>query len=242
MTAKNKKRYWEKKSEEFQQIVPLLNLCRKELIGLCCTEEPDFHLHFGDRTVGVEFSMLTCGEENSELNEYKKLLKEYAVKFDELKLNSSLYQNKPYRIKVWFEAGFKPHTSDGRKVRKHRDELFEDLTKLLFPSSDYIETQGNVIRVEPELSIVLEKSEFQICFINTILPIPLFSITNIIKAKETKLPNYKVLMRNKAIHEYWLVIGIDEQYNIHSIEPLKDYNTEFSRIYAVQNVFVKKLL
>ena len=49
-------------------------------------------------------------------------------------------------------------------------------------------------------------------------------------------------MRNKAIHEYWLVIGIDEQYNIHSIEPLKDYNTEFSRIYAVQNVFVKKLL
>ncbi len=158
MTAKNKERYWEKKNEEFQQIVPLLNLCRKELIGLCCTEEPDFHLHFGDRIVGVEFSMLTCGEENSELNEYKKLLKEYAVKFDELKLNSSLYQNKPYRIKVWFEAGFKPHTSDGRKVRKHRDELFEDLTKLLFPSSDYIETQGNVIRVEPEPSIVLEKS------------------------------------------------------------------------------------
>lgn len=242
MTAKSKERYWEKKCEEFHMIVPLLNIYRKGLIGLCCTEEPDFHLHFGDRTVGVEFSMLTCDEENSVLNEYKKLLNEYAVKFDELKLNSSLYQNKPYRIKVWFEAGFKPHTSDGRKVRKHRDELFEDLTKLLFPSSDYIETQGNVIRVEPELSTALEKSEFQICFINTILPIPLSSITNIIKAKEAKLPNYKVLTRNKAIHEYWLVIGIDEQYNIHSIEPLKDYNTVFSRIYAVQNVFVKQLL
>ena len=61
-------------------------------------------------------------------------------------------------------------------------------------------------------------------------------------SKEAKLPNYKVLTRNKAIHEYWLVIGIDEQYNIHSIEPLKDYNTVFSRIYAVQNVFVKQLM
>ena len=89
MTAKSKERYWEKKCEEFHMIVPLLNICRKGLIGLCCTEEPDFHLHFGDRTVGVEFSMLTCDEENSVLNEYKKLLNEYAVKFDELKLNSS---------------------------------------------------------------------------------------------------------------------------------------------------------
>lgn len=175
-------------SEEFQQIVPLLNLCRKRLIGLCCTEEPDFHLHFGDKTVGVEFSMLTCDEENSELNEYKKLLKEYAVRFDELKLNSPLYLNKPYRIKVWFEAVLKPHTPDGRKVRMHREELFDDLTKLLFPSSDYIETQGNVIRVEPEPSTTLEKSEFQICFINTIQFIPLSSITSIIKAKEAKLP------------------------------------------------------
>ena len=242
MAAKNKERYWEKKSEEFHQILPLLNLYSKGLIGLCCTEEPDFHLHFGDRTIGLEFALVTNDDENAELNEFKNLLKEYALRFDELKLSSSLYQNKPYRIKVWFEAGFKPHTCDGKKVKRHKDELFDDLTKLLFPSSDYIETQGNVIRVEPELSTTLEKSEFQICYINAIQSIPLSSITKIIEAKEAKLPNYIALTRNKAIKEYWLAIGIGEQYDFHSIECLKDYKTKFSKIFAVQDLFVKQLL
>lgn len=242
MAARKKERYWEKKSEEFHWIVPLLNLHNKGLIGLCCTEEPDFHFHFGDRTVGVEFSMLTCNEENAEINEFKKLLREYALKFDELKLSSSLYQNKPYRIKVWFKAGFKPHTTDGKKAKEHKEELFDDLTKLLFLSSDYIETQGNVIRVEPELSNVLEKTEFQICYINAIQTIPLSSITNIIEAKEAKLTNYSALTRNNAIQEYWLAIGIGEQYDFYSIELLKDYKTKFSKIFAVQNLYVKQLL
>ena len=78
MAIKNKERYWEKKIEEFHWIIPVLNLHSKGLIGLCCTEEPDFHFHFGDRTVGVEFSMLTNDDENAELNGFKKVLEEFA--------------------------------------------------------------------------------------------------------------------------------------------------------------------
>lgn len=242
MSAKNKEKYWEKKSEEFNWIIPLMNLHSKGLIGLCCTEEPDFHFHFGDRTVGVEFSMLTNDDENAELNGFKKILEEFALEFDKLKLDNSLYQNKPYKIKVWFEAGFKPHTSDGKKVKQHKEELFNELKKLLFPSTDIIELQGNVIRVEPEPSNTLVKSEFQICYINAIQPISQSSINKIIEAKEAKLPNYTALPRNKDIQEYWLAIGVGEQYDFHSIELPKDFITKFSRIYAVQNVFVKQLI
>lgn len=237
-----KDRNWEKKCEEFNWILPILNLHSKGLIGLCCTEEPDFHLHFADRIVGLEFSKLTCDNENSEYNEFKKLLSEYAEKFDKMKVNSALYQDRPYRIKIWFEAGFRPRTSDGKKVKKHKEELFADLTKLLFPSTTFIETKGSVIRVAPEPSNTLEKSEFQICYINAINTVPSLLIEEIINKKEAKLQNYEALPRNKTIQEYWLAIGIGEQFDIHSVHLPENFETRFSKIYAVKDLYPKVLV
>ena len=244
MAVNKKVRNWEKKSEEFHQILPLLNLYNKGLIGLCCTEEPDFHLHFGDRTVGVEFSKFTCADEKDEFNGFKKVLSEYAEKFDKIKLKKQSlykYQDTPYRIKIWFEAGFKPHVVEWKKVKKHAGELFDDLDRLLFPSSEFIETRF-VERVNPEPADNLIKSEFQICYINPISPVSPSFVVDIIKKKEAKLKKYILQERNKSIQEYWLAIGIEEQYDFHSIELPKDYITIFSKIFAIQNLFVKQLL
>jgi len=242
MKSELKDRIWEKKCEEFNRILPILNLHTKGLIGLCLTEEPDFHLHFADRVVGLEFSKLTNDNENAEYNEFKKLLNEYAEKFDQVKLNDSLYEDKPYRIKIWFEAGFKPHTSDGGKVKKHKEDVFEDLTNLLFPSTHYYEPQSGIIRVEPEPSGTLEKTEFQICYINAIGTIPSALLEEIIKKKEAKLQKYEALPRNKTIQEYWLAIGIGEQFDIYSAHLPESFKTRFSKIYVVKDLFSKELI
>lgn len=244
MTIIDKDTVGEKKYKEFCWIQPLINLHSSDLIDCRCSEEPDFRFQFEDNIVGVEFSMLTRGAANAEFNEFKKLLSEYAEYFDKVKSTTpSLYKYEdiPYRIKIWFVAGFKPHTLDGGKVKKHKDELFKDLDRQLFPSTEFIDTKY-VANIDPVPAGNLTKSEFQICYINQIVQVRPSSLIDIVKKKEAKLKKYKLLERNKSIQEYWLAIGIEEQFDFYSVEIPQDFKTGFSKIYAVNSISAKQLI
>lgn len=244
MTTVEKDIVGEKKYKEYCWMRPLINLHSCGLIDFRCSEQPDFQFHFAERIIGVEFSELVCEDEMKEFKAFKNALSEYAENFDKAKLSTSSlckYEDTPYRIKVWFVAGFKPHTLDGGKVNKHKDDLFDDLDKLLFPTSEFIDTKY-VTRIEPEPAGNLTKSEFQICYINPITPVRQSSIIDVIKKKEAKLKNYMLLDRNKSIQEYWLAIGVEEQYDFYSVEIPQNFRTAFSRIYAVNSFNVKQLI
>jgi hypothetical protein len=242
MDSQFRNQEWEKKYDEFRWIRPLINNWSNDIIGLCITEEPDFHLHFQNKTIGLEFTKLINGKEQSEFNEFKKVLNEYAIKeFDEMKKNDKRFEDSSYRIKVWFNEGFKPYIPDSSRVSKHKKELFNELNQWIFRFDSLNKPFEYIIRVETEPCQSLEHSEIKICYINPIQLIPLELIQKAIRKKEKKLDNYQKLPRNKDITEYWLAIGLPEQYDIHSIDLSVGIKSNFNRIYVLQNVYVKQL-
>ena len=239
---KGKDNNLQKKCDEFRWIRPLINKWSDDIIGLCVTEEPDFHLHFPNKTIGLEFTKLINGKEQSEINEFKKVLNEYAVnEFDEIKKNNKIFRDSSYRIKVWFDSGFKPYIRDGSKVSKHKKDIFNELNQWIFHSDSLTKPFEYIIRVELEPCQRLEHSEIEICYINPKQLVPFEMIQKAIRNKEEKLDNYQKLPCNKDIIEYWLAIGLPEQYDIHSIDLSVDIKSNFNRIYVLQNVYVKQL-
>ena len=239
---KDKDNNLQKKCDEFRWIRPLINHLSDDLMGLCNSEEPDFHLHFPNKTIGIEFTKLINEKEQSEFNEFKKVLNEYAInEFDEIKKNDKRFSDSSYRINVWFDDGFKPYVHNGSKVSKHRKELYNELNQWIFHADSIEKPYEYIIRVELEPCQRLEHSEVKICYINPIQLVPFELIQKAIRNKEEKLDNYKKLPRNKDITEYWLAIGLPEQYDIHSIDLLEVVKSKFNRIYVLQNVYVKQL-
>lgn len=240
MKGKDKNQH--KKCDEFRWVRPLINHLSEDLMGLCNSEKPDFHFQYKDKMVGLEFTKLINGKEQSEFNEFKKVLNEYAIKeFDEMKKKDKRFGDSSYRIKVWFDAGFKPYVHNGIKVSKHKKELFNELNQWIFHSGSIEKSFEYIIRVEPEPCQRLEHSEVKICYINPIQLVPFELIQKTIRTKEEKLDNYKKLPLNKDITEYWLAIGLPEQYDIHMFELPEEFKTEFNRIYVLKNVFVKQV-
>lgn len=240
--VKGKDKNQQKKCDEYRWVRPLINHLSDDLMGLCYSEEPDFHFQYKNKKVGLEFTKLINRDEQAEYDAFKKVLNEYAIKeFDEKKKNNKRFADSSYRIKVWFDSGFKPYIPDGSKVSKHKEEIFNELNQWIFHSESLTKPFEYIIRVELEPCQRLEHSEIDICYINPIQLVPLKEFQKAIRKKEEKLDNYQKLPCNKDITEYWLAIGLPEQYDIHSIDLSADIKSNFNRIYVLQNVYVKQL-
>ncbi|MBO7129533.1 MAG: hypothetical protein J6W05_07165 [Prevotella sp.] len=240
MKGKDKEK--NKKRDEEQWISPLINRLGEDITCLHGGEEPDFQLSFKEKLVGLEFTKLINKTEEEEYNEFKKYLNEYAVKvFDREKVKYNISENSFSRIKVWFDGILKPHIVNGSKVSKHKKEIFEELNQMIFHPDSLVKPGNYIERVKLEPLCKGNHSIVEILYVNPLQAVPLELLQERIHEKEEKLVNYKRLPRNSNISEYWLAIGLPEQYDIHAFELPKDFKTEYNRVYVLKNVFAEQV-
>lgn len=233
MTEKNN-REGAKKKEELMISTLLLHQLGFEPDDKMSSEEPDIIVpskEYG--IIGIEVTKYLNKTDSACLNNFKKVLEDYAEMFDEKKKTNIRYNpNISYRITVFLHGAFAPHMKD---CRQKKEQLFHELDNILFPK-DLIVDNDYVSSVSIYEASHLSKTKISVTYLGVYENIDERLLISRIKDKEEKLRRYKRLDKNKNLKEYYLLIYIPElhQVDIKGYHLPNDYKTDYNRIYLTR--------
>ena len=223
-----------KKKEELMISTLLLHQLGYEPDDKMSSEGPDIIIPSKEHgNIGIEVTKYLNKTDSACLNNFNKVLEDYAVLFDKKKKEDIRYDpNISYRIRVFLQGGFAPSI----KEWKHKKEcIFEEIDRYLFPSQSLINNEYVEYANKYEAPN-LPKTKVELSYIGVYGEIDEELLFSRIRDKEEKLKKYKTLEKNKELKEYFLLIFIPElhQVDIKGYQLPKDYKTEYDRIYLTK--------
>ena len=223
-----------KKKEELMISTLLLHQLGYEPDDKMSSEGPDIIIPSKEHgNIGIEVTKYLNKTDSACLNNFNKVLEDYAVLFDKKKKEDIRYDpNISYRIRVFLHGAFAPHLKD---VRQKKEQLFNELDTILFHKEMFVDNEY-VASVSIYEAPHLSKTKISVAYLGVYEDIDERLLFTRIKDKEKKLRRYKQLDKNKNLKEYYLLIFISElhQMDIKSYKLPKDFKTEYNRIYLTK--------
>ena len=223
----------EKQKKELYSIRPLLYKFGFIPDESMCDDKPDICLKSHDnKIVGIEVINYTHTELHKNINTFNNLLKEYTKQFDEKKLSSEHYKQRPYRIKIWMSDGNYPNETEYKKCK---DSIFREIDAFLFPNGTQFNIHYIAFAEAVELPSCL-KTKAEIMYVVKYEQIEETIILDCINKKERKLACYKRLPKNNIITQYWLAICFPE----HEQVDVKDFSLPNGVVSNYNKIFLIK--
>ena len=199
-----------------------------------CIESPDIVLPSkNDKRIGIEVTDYIQSNKAIIEDAIYKVLKQYAIRLDK-KID------KRYQIYVTFKFEDLPTDIQFNSIKEN---LFEEIDHFIFPTPcekklKYIESV--MLYEVPGIThsdVLLGPTAFEYGETNESL------LFKCITEKEKKLVEYKASSDNLTINEYYLVIyaSMLEHPEVREYDLPTNFNTNYDRIYFVDNFEVKRL-
>lgn len=222
-----------KKKEELLISTLLLHQLGYEPDYNMTSEGPDIMVPSkDDGIIGIEVTKYLNETDSACYSNFKRILEEYAVRFDEKKKTEN--RNSPtlsYRIRVFLHGGFAPKIID---CRQKKQQIFDEIDNFLFPHGEFNNDYVESVDIDPAPN--LSHTKVSICYVGVYEDIDEGLLFSRIKDKDKKLRRYKQLDKNKNLKEYYLLIFIPElhQVDIKGYQLPKDFKTDYNRIYLTR--------
>ncbi len=199
-----------------------------------CSDKPDICLpSAGNRQIGIEVvAYSTHCHEESESALYK-IFDEY------IKERLDKYSEKRYEIGVLFNDLSIPTNINYKKAK---EQIFKEIDSLILPNKPLTERQyiADITAMENpgvehsfitgDSFVVYDELDEQI-------------LLDCIRKKEQKLKNYKAMLENRAIREYYLVVffPIKEHADLRGFTLPEGFKTDYDRIYLVDPFYMNRI-